>query len=192
MDQTGGNDPSETGAPDQLAELGAWAAEARADAVIDQRRRAVWLRRQAAEEATMAGVLIDLAERGRAVSLHTVAGHHHRGRITLVGRDVVGVVARDALVTLVRLDAVATVRPQPGSLPVTGDGPLDLTTTLRRELSELHHDRERTMLTLRGGETMTGALDTVGHDVIAMTTDGGGQAYIPLDSVLEVSVPESG
>ncbi len=150
------------------------------------------MRRQAAEEATLAGVLVDLAERGAAVAIHTVAGHRHRGRITTVGRDVVGLVGPDGHVTLVHVDAVVAVRPQPGALPVTGDGRLDLSTTLRRELSELYHDRERARLTLLGGETVTGALDNVGLDVLGLTTDRGGRAYVPLCSVLEVSVPESG
>ena len=199
MDQTGGNDPRDTGAPgapvgdvSDLDHLGAWAAEARVDEVIDQRRRTTWLRRQAREEATLAGVLVDLAEQGRAVSVQTTAGHHHRGRITIVGRDLVGLSSPEDLVALVRLGAVVAVRPQPGTPKVTGDGPLDPTTTLRRQLTELHHDRARVVLTLRGAQTVVGAMDGVGHDVVTLTTDGGGQAYVPLYAVLEVSVPESG
>ena len=176
----------------RLDDLGAWAAEARVDDVIVQRRRTVWLRRQAEEEATLAGVLVDLAEQGRAVSVQTAAGHHHRGRITIVGRDLVGLSSPEGLVALVRLGAVVAVRPQPGTPKVTGDGPLDLTTTLRRELTELHHDRARVVLTLPGAQTVVGALEGVGLDVVSVTTDGGGQTYVPLCSVLEVSLPESG
>ena len=204
MDQTGGDDPS---AADDLGDafdgfddldgLAAWAAEVRVDDAIDQRRRAAWLRRQAAEGATLAGVLVDLAEQGRAVTVQTSVGQRHRGRITIVGRDVVGLRSIDGQVILLRLDAVVTLRPQPGALPVTGDEPLDATTTLHRLLGRLHQGRDRVVMTMRGGEALAGALVNVGHDVLSVTTDAGGQVYVPLDSVIEVSVvevwvPESG
>jgi len=174
---------------DRLAE---WAAEARVEDAVDHRRRAAWLRRQMAEEATLSGVLTDLAEHGRAVVIQLSTGARHRGRITRVGRDVVGLATGDGRLRLVRLGAVVAVRPQPGAVPVAGVGGLDAPTSLHRELSRIHQDLERVSITVDGGDAVIGVVDSLGHDVITVAADGGGQVYLPLYSVVEVSVPESG
>ena len=52
---------------DLAARLERWAAEARVDEAARTRSRERWLRRQAEESGTLAGVLADLLEAGRAV-----------------------------------------------------------------------------------------------------------------------------
>ncbi|MGH9005512.1 MAG: hypothetical protein ACRDYV_20495, partial [Acidimicrobiia bacterium] len=53
------------------ARLQRWATEARVDEAARRRSREWWLRRQAEEGATLAGVLADLLEAGTAVTVHT-------------------------------------------------------------------------------------------------------------------------
>jgi hypothetical protein len=72
------------------ARLERWAADARIEAAARRRARERWLRQQAEEEATLAGVLIDLGEHGAEVVVHTRTGRVHRGLIGVVGADFVG------------------------------------------------------------------------------------------------------
>ena len=189
MDHSGGIDPS---AADDLDRLSAWAAEIRVDEAVDQRRRAAWLHRQAGEESTLSGVLVDLAEHGRSVTVRTSVGHRHRGRLVLVGLDVVGLRSFEGVLLLARLDAITSVRPQPGTPLVTGDERLDATITLRGEMGKLSRDRPRLVVTTSGEEALVGTLMGVGRDVATMAIDAGGKVYVALGSVVEVSVPESG
>ena len=63
--------------------------------VVDEaaraRSRRRWLENAATEEATLGGVLLDLAERRRPVIVRTLAGHRVAGPIIAVGADFVGV-----------------------------------------------------------------------------------------------------
>src|SRR5204863_961971 len=106
-----------------IGDLGRWAADSRASDAARARTRERWLRRQAAEEATLPGVALDLAERGDAVVLKTTSGRAHRGRLVAVARDV-WVLRSDAShgsggedgmagATFVATDAIASLRAQP-------------------------------------------------------------------------------
>ena len=50
-----------------IGDLRRWAADARASDAARARSRQRWLRRQAEEESTLAGIALNLAERGTAV-----------------------------------------------------------------------------------------------------------------------------
>ena len=65
-----GSDPDR----DLEARLTTWTADARTDERIASRRREQWLRTAAREEATFAGVLVDLAEGGHPVALRRARG----------------------------------------------------------------------------------------------------------------------
>jgi hypothetical protein len=67
--------------------LAGWAADLAVDDAIRDRSRTQWLRRQAEEEGSLAGVLADLGERGRPVLVHLHNGRLHRGLVTEVGAD---------------------------------------------------------------------------------------------------------
>src|SRR5262245_6119327 len=76
---------------DLAARLDRWVAEARVDEAARRRSRERWLRRQAEEESTVAGVLVDLLERGRPVTVHTRQGRRHHGEVRALGADFVAV-----------------------------------------------------------------------------------------------------
>ena len=59
---------------DGVEDLERWAADARARDAADSRVKERWLRAQAEEDATIAGVLLAMAERREMVVVATAAG----------------------------------------------------------------------------------------------------------------------
>jgi hypothetical protein len=57
-------------------------------------------------------------------------------------------------------------------------------------LVELATDHERVRLVTKAGETVTGVLRSVGHDVVVLRTDADppGTAYVPQGAVVEVTI----
>ena len=145
-------------------------------------RRSERLLRTAAEEsATLAGSLLDLAERGAPVRIATASKRRHVGRIQLVGLDFL--VVGDAWIALA---AVATVGVVEGGATATGDRPgTDL--LLIEALARVAPERPQLAVVTRGGEVAAGRLLAVGADVLTLRLDGdGGTAYVPAAAVLEV------
>jgi hypothetical protein len=181
-----GGDPGRHG-------LTAWAARLLVDDAVRERIRSHWLRQQAAEEGTFAGVLEDLAERGRPVVVHLRNGRVHRGAPTIVGVDFVALSGPADRGIFVALHAITSVRTLPGEGPTTGDRFWRGNATLAELLSALTGERARVLLVgLDGRDAVSGELRAVGRDVVTVRLDGGGLAYLALDSVAEVSLVESG
>ena len=174
-----------------------WLAEARAADAVDSRVRERWLRTQAVESSTWAGVLVTLAEAVTPVVVTTSAGRRHTGVVTMVGDDFIGLGGAKERPTLVSMAAIASVEPSGSSRrsPVDGDrhqSPF-VPVTLRDMLERAAADRPRLMLTA-GGTRVTGQLMGVGADVATVRTDGDPArlAYVSLASVSEASLLDSG
>jgi hypothetical protein len=172
------------------ARLHRWASEARVDEAARRRAREWWLRRQAEEGATLAGVLADLLEACTAVTVHTRSGRRHGGRVRALGADFVAVGEPTGLV-LVVLDAVTSLRTQPGELPVVGDRPVDDAASgplLRDVAAGLAADRERVLLVTGDGEAVAGVLRSVGQDVAVLRSGGEPPrtCYVALDAITEL------
>lgn len=175
-------------APDPLLTLldDAKASDARA-----ARERQRWLRRQAEEEATLVGTLLDLAERGSLLSLRTTTGRAHHGRVVAVGTDFV-VVGGEGSRTCVRLGAVSSVRPAAGErhgAPTGGrTAPLDL--LLVEVLAGLAPERPRVAVVTAADGAVSGDLLAVGADVVTVRLDGNPRTpcYVALAAVLEAVV----
>ena len=75
------------GGGDLTGDLARWLAEARVDEAAASRAREQSLRQQAGEEATLAGVLLDLAERGGAVVVDVAGGRRQRATVRAVAED---------------------------------------------------------------------------------------------------------
>jgi hypothetical protein len=129
------------GAAGDLDELDRWLAESRVDAAVTSRRKERWLAQQAGEEASVAGVLRDLGERGTTVVVSTVAERRHRGRVRAVGDDF-AILDTEQGEVVVRFAAVSAVR-VPGDGAVTGDRADRLTVTLADVLPTMAADRPR-------------------------------------------------
>ncbi len=171
------------------AALSGWAADARADEAGRARARASWLQRQAAAEATLPGLLVDLAERGVDVVIDLAAGEHTaRGRLRAVGDDFAVLSTRAGHLCLVAIPAIAAVRtvgaarlPEP-----SGDRQPPLTTGLADALALLAADRPPVQLVLLpSGRTVTGQLVSVGVDLVTVQPAGAraGQRGVPPASV---------
>jgi hypothetical protein len=181
------------------ARLERWAADARVEVAARRRARERWLRQQAEEEATFAGVLVDLGEQGVEVAVGTRAGRTHRGRVGVVGADFVGLRPASGPPAgseiLVALATVTAVRIQAGARPVTGDRVVTSRLTLVEVITGLAAERERVVLVLAGGgEPVAGTLQSIGQDVVVVRLDDAAAgsrpatAYVALPAVAEVVV----
>jgi len=159
--------------------MAGWAADQRADHAVHARGRAGWLRRQAAEAATLAGVLIDLAERGAPVTLETHAGPYD-GPVEVVTTGLCALRRRDGGVTLVALPAVTAVH-SPDVLS-TGDRVPVIDLDMAGALSALCADRSAVTIAMVGGSQVAGALETVGTELLSVVA-GRGSVLVVLDAV---------
>ena len=171
-----------------LAELTAWSAEERADDAARSRSRERSLRQQAAEEATFAGTVLDLAETGAVVAVQVAGGRVYRGPAVGVGRDFLAVRTESGHLILIVLDAVAAVRPADARRAAAGSRKPGHR-TLMQLLGLCVEDRPRVQI-VAAGETVIGELIGVGDDVLSVRGEGGlaAVAYVPAASVSEVSL----
>ena len=148
-----------------------WLAEQRADAAIEERRHAGWVRRRTEEGASLAGALVVAAEQGRAVVVTTVTGRTHRGTVQVVGDDAV-VVATAAGRVVVAMEAVVTVRPDPEAPRrglVDDERGRRPGLTLLALLDDAVAERAEVAVTVWGtAEPVRGTLAWTGADVLAL------------------------
>ena len=197
--ELGDDGPDDVALDAALDELTRWVADAQVEDAVAQRRRTAWRRRQAEDELTLLGLMADFGERGDAVGLTLETGRRHQGTVASIGPDVVGLTAAGGRSVLVALDSISSVRgpADPGRPPHPGDGqpdrePGSTGLTLASALARWSDDRPPVVLVTRSGEVVRGSLDTVGTDVLRLGGDRGAMVYVPLTSVSEVGVPESG
>ena len=179
---------------DGVEGLERWAADARAREAADARVRERWLRAQAEEEASLAGVLLALAERRATVVASTVAGRRHRGVVTGVGVDFAALRAGAGTAILVVLAAVAEVRVVEGESkrPTTGGGGgQELGVRLADVLAQAAGQRPRVAVQT-GAASVVGDLRAVGSDVLTLRTDAADLVYVGLPSVSDISFLASG
>lgn len=182
--------PKRLGGGDLVADLTRWLAEQRADAAAASRSRERWLRQAADEEARLAGVLLDLAERADTVVVQGVAARTHRGRVRAVGEDFLALRTGGADV-LVPFDAVVAVRPE--GRPIEGaDRAQALDLGLAEALAALAGDRRRVLVISRDGTGLAGELRSVGRDVLTLRlAQAASTVYVPIASVAELSLTET-
>jgi hypothetical protein len=145
--------------------LGRWAADQRAGAAADARRRERWLRQQAAESATVPGVLLDLAERWAPVRIDTNGGPH-QGRVEAVTSGLCALRRPDRGIALIALPAVTAVHTEVQL--AAGDRSPEVQLDMAGALAALSADRPEVTLELTGGAHVTGALHTVGIELASL------------------------
>lgn len=185
-------DQEEPGGEDGLvAELTRYLAEQRVDAAAASRARERWLRQAAGEEAQVAGVLLDLAERADAVMVQGAGSRTHRGRVAGVGEDFAAL-RTGAGDVLLAFDALVAIRPEgPPLRDPSRAQTLDL--SLAEALSAMAGDRPRVLVVSRDGTGLAGTLDAVGRDVLTLrTTTAAGVVYVPIASVAEITLTRAG
>lgn len=166
---------------DPLARLATWMASGRVHEAARSRARQRWLQRQADEESTFLGMLIDLAERRRSVLVSTTGTHHFRGTLRAVGADFVVVREQGLGEVVLPLRSVASVRPNPGDPGAAGDRPLTVELVLSDTLVELSADYPDVMVGA-GGDELRGTLRAAGIDVLSVVVDGPRRDVVHLNS----------
>jgi hypothetical protein len=168
-------------------------ADARAADAARSRSRERNLRTSALTEATLAGVLLDLAERGDRVSVRTEFGRTLSGHVTLVAQD--GVVLEGTLGTsYLRFDGIATVRCPASRLLVepSGDRRPPRSATLAALLADLAPERPRVAIAVTGERALlSGELRAVGSDVVTVAV-ADGPVYVAARHMSELTVLASG
>ena len=154
--------PVDLTADDPLAALQRWVADGQVDEAARARSRRRWLENAATEEATLGGVLLDLAERRRPVIVRTLAGHR-----VAVGADFVGVADARLGDTLMPTTRIATVQPAPGDDLPAGDRRHDVVLAFGDALTELAAERPDVMVGV-GDETLRGELRTASTEVVTL------------------------
>jgi hypothetical protein len=176
------------GAPDPFTALLRDVANLRVDDAAAARARARWLVRQAEEEGTLAGVLVDLAERGERAAVTTATGRRHTGIVRALGADFVALRDRGRVV-LVALGAVTAVRTPPGAPAVSGDRAVRVQRRLLDVLSGLASDRLDVVVGTLGDE-VRGRLRAVGRDVVTVRVEGTEPTlvYVPGAAITDVRI----
>jgi hypothetical protein len=171
------------------AALERWAAEARVSDAAERRARERWLARAAEEDATLTGVLIDLAERHVAVAIASCTGRRHQGAVSAIGDDFVALRTGAGDQVLIALSAVRSVRTAPQVGETWGDRATRAGVDLAGVLAGLAEEREQVLvLTADGNEAVAGEVRSVGRDVVVLRAGPGqgASAYVPLGAVAEV------
>lgn len=154
---------------DPLAGLANWLADCQVDEAAAARARQRSLEQQAAQESTIAGVLLDLAERGQPITVKTAGGQVCEGQVVAVGADFVFVRDDNKGDLLIPTKAIATIRTASADRPVIGARPRS-SVALLDTLDELAADHAHVLVTI-GDECVSGQLRVVGADVIMVAVD---------------------
>jgi hypothetical protein len=166
--------------------------EGRASAGQAGRARERALRQAAEEEASLAGTLVDLAERRSRVVVRTETGRAHAGVVESVGGDYCVVRSDAGAAAHLRLEAIATVRPAPGErhVPASGDRRAAADVLLLEALGRVAHQRPQVALVTRGGDVVVGTLRAAGADVVTVWSGTGpgteGPCYVAAGAITEV------
>jgi hypothetical protein len=157
------------------------------------RGRRRWLEAAAAESATMAGVLLDLADRRELVSVGIAGGGLVLGEIAGVGADVVVLDKGQGSWVLVPLRAVAEVRPHDGAAPI-GDREPPEGPSLVDLLARTGERQEQVVVHLSDGSSVAGVVDAAGDEVVRVRSEDPtlGVTYVSPASIREVAVFRSG
>jgi hypothetical protein len=171
--------------------FGAWAAEHRAGAAAEARSRERWLRQQVAETATLVGTLVDLAEQGADAAV-IVGTRRVTGRLVGVGGDGCVVADRAGAVTIVAVAHISAVRVagrRIGTGEATGTRAPAGGWLVADALGALAAERSPVRVGLRGGETLSGDLVSVGDDVLTIRLPEGGMRVHVALAALETCSP---
>jgi hypothetical protein len=173
------------------AQLERWAQAARVDEAARRRARERWLLQSAGEGGTLLGVLADLAEQGAPVTVTTAGGRRHGGLVRAVGADFVALDTTAGPEVVVAGHAISSVRTRAGASPPAGDRVVRSGLDLADVLGGLAAERERVMVVALGDDAVTGTVQALGRDVVALRVEGAAPAttaYVPLTAISEVAL----
>ena len=155
------------------------------------------LRQQATEDATLEGLLADLADEGADVTVRLRSGTTASGRIVGLGADFFVLKSDAAQAVLVARTAVGSVRRRPGDRgpDTTGDRARTQAASLSAYLAGLAPEHPRVTAAVTGeGSLLVGELRSAGRDVLTIVLDGDPPVtvYLALVSLESLSVSPPG
>jgi hypothetical protein len=171
-------------------QLYAFVADARARNAADIRRRTRWLQHQLREDASFADLCRDLGSSDVPVELSLCDGRSHRGRLSGVGADVLGLQTMDGVITYIAAAAAVGIRAiavEPGA----GDGAGSSDTAVQDGqffsdvLADLADLRARVVAGTTPGRTYRGTLAGIGRDVVWFEDN---QWYLRREMITDVMV----
>jgi hypothetical protein len=171
-------------------QLYAFVADARARNAADVRRRTRWLQHQLREDASFAELCRDLGSSGVPVELSLCDGRAHRGRLSGVGADVLGLQTMDGVTTYIAASAAVGIRAIAVE-PAAGDGDASSETAVQEGqlfsdvLADLADLRVRVVAGTVPGRTYRGTLAGIGRDVVWFEDN---QWYLRRDMITDVMV----
>jgi hypothetical protein len=186
-------DNDDPGLEAAVVNLTRWAAGARAEAAADSRVRQQWAQQQAEDEATLASLLVGLAEHQTAVALRASSGSILRGTVAGLGVDYVALVHGHQL-SLVPWRAIEWLRPDHAPGPATFADRAEIRGRFVGVLASLAAEGS-TVRVVAGTEALAGDLLAVGEDVLTLRPSGAAAdqlVYVPVASVSEASLRLSG
>lgn len=184
--------PTGAGPPDRDDPFLDLADAAAHDHAVRARAEARWRRERASDVATWMGTLRDLADRGAEVVVGSATGRRHSGRLTCVGADHLELSVLAGETILIALDAVCSVRAEPGSAsPATGDRDATDGPTLLEALERRMEASDPCSIVVAPGERLQGEIVALGEDVVTVRLADAARTsvYLPVGAVLEVVGP---
>lgn len=175
------------------SELDGWSDELRFDANTQARRREHWLKRQASEDATLAGALLDYSERKSLLSIETLTGSEYVGVLQGAGSSLVAMQtnAHQVFINLNSIFSVNLLRDRHTHAIPVGHRMSLIHTVLADVLRQASADRPEVVVRSWAGNSIEGTLRAVGRDVVELRRDTGSSSYVPLPSISEVLLPLS-
>jgi hypothetical protein len=151
-------------------QLYAFVADARARNAADIRRRTRWLQHQLREDASFADLCRDLGSSGVPVELSLCDGRSHRGLLSGVGADVLGLQTMDGVTTYIAASAAVGIRAIAVEPVAGGDASSDPAVQEGQFFSDVLADladlRVRVVAGTVPGRTYRGTLTGIGRDVV--------------------------
>lgn len=149
------------------------------------------LHRHRAEDASLVGLLVNLAECNAFVSLVTTSGTERRGRIIIAGTGGIMLLTGNTSRSLIRLSAIASVRCAT-RLRLDGDGSPHESTSWPTLIAS-HVDDGDDLSLSRNNQFVFGTVRSLSRSILILDTHDGGVFYAVVDAIdeLSISVPGS-
>jgi len=149
------------------------------------------LHRHRAEDASLVGLLVNLAECNAFVSLATTSGTERRGRIIIAGTGGIVLLTSSSTRSLIRFSAIASVR-SATPLRLDGDGsPHESISWPTLIASQADHGDDLSVSS--NNQFVFGTVRSLSRSLLILDTPDGGVFYAVVDAIdeLSISVPGS-
>ena len=148
------------------------------------------LHRHRADDATLLGLLTNLAECGACVAIRTKTGIDRRGTIIAAGPGGVVIARNRTTEALLRTSAIASVR-SATPLRLDGDG-IPATSTSWPTLLASHLEVGDELTITISGKHATGRVRSMSRSLLILETPDSGVFYAVVDAIDEVSISVPG